>query len=117
MRSDLIVNLSPRAKGASALLAGLCAERLERAGHIVRRAGLHPCLSAPGELCEAIDRADALIFSGPSYINTYPADATALLSALAARWTSFPTPEGSGGSWASSSITSKRANRRPGRCT
>lgn len=85
MKNFLIVNMSPRVKGTSALIAGMCAERLTARGAHVARMNLYPELKHPETLIEAVKSADVLIFSGPSYINTYPADVTAFLMILAAR--------------------------------
>lgn len=82
--SALIINMSPRAKGTSAMLAEMCAAHLERGGVPVERLDLYPALQDPGALYAAVGRADALVLSGPCYINTYPAEVTAFLQGMAA---------------------------------
>lgn len=81
----LIVNMSPRARGTSAMLAGMCAERLEGHGHTVLRAELYRERNDPQALYAKVAGADVLVLSGPCYINTYPADVTAFLEGMAAR--------------------------------
>jgi multimeric flavodoxin WrbA len=44
----LIVNMSPRPKGTSAMLAGMCQAHLERGGATVERIDLYPSLKHPG---------------------------------------------------------------------
>jgi multimeric flavodoxin WrbA len=80
----LIVNMSPRSKGTSAMLAGMCAAHLEQGGTLVERLDLYPALQDPCALYRAVGRADVLVLSGPCYINTYPAEVTALLQGMAA---------------------------------
>ena len=85
MKNYCIVNMSPRAKGTSALLAGMCAEHLEGHGGHIARMNLYQEMKHPEALINAVKDADVLILSGPCYINTYPADVTAFLETLAAR--------------------------------
>lgn len=85
MKNVLIVNASPRPKGTSAMLAALCAARLEKAGLHVERVNLYPALKIPEPLYASVGRADTVVLSGPCYVNTYPADVTAFLEGLAAR--------------------------------
>ena len=85
MKNTLIVNMSPRPKGTSAMLAGMCAEYLEKCGHRVARVNLYQELKSPEKLHDMVNGADTLVLSGPCYINTYPADVTAFLEGMAAR--------------------------------
>lgn len=82
MKNILLVNLSPRPKGTSLVLASKCREYLESKGHRVELLHLYPNLNRPDSLHQAVKAADTLILSGPSYINTYPADTMAFLEML-----------------------------------
>lgn len=82
MKKLLIINLSPRQKGTSIVLAEMCKKYMEDRGHNIELLHLYPNLNNPDNLCEAVKAADTLIFTGPSYINTYPADTFALLEIL-----------------------------------
>lgn len=84
MNNVLIINTSPRPKGTSAMLAAMCAERLETGGLHVERINLYPALKNPEALYASVGRADTVVISGPCYVNTYPADVTAFLEGLAA---------------------------------
>jgi len=81
----LIINASPRLKGTSAMLAAMCAERLEKGSSRVRQVNLYPALKNPETLYASAGRVDTLVIIGPCYVNTYPADVTAFLEGLAAR--------------------------------
>lgn len=85
MREILLLNASPRPKGTSARLAGMAQEYLALRGHHAQVWHLYAHLSSPDKLLEAVRQADALIISGPCYINTYPADTVAFLEMLAER--------------------------------
>lgn len=85
MKNILILNLSPRQKGTSAMLAARASDVLQQQGHRVTLLHLYPHLNRLDTLLEAVGASDVLLFIGPCYINTYPADTTALLQALAAR--------------------------------
>lgn len=85
MRNILILNLSPRQKGTSAMLAQRALEALQQKGHRVTLLHLYPHLNQLDALLQAVGGRDTVLFSGPCYINTYPADTTALLLALADR--------------------------------
>lgn len=84
MKKYLLVNMSPRSKGTSAVLLNLCADFLQQLGHSVERVNLYPALKSPEALYASVGGADAVVLSGPCYINTYPADVTAFLEGLAA---------------------------------
>lgn len=82
MKNILLLNVSPRQKGTSYALLQMCMEYLSDKGHICELIHLYPNLNNPEKIREAVDRADTLVFSGPCYINTYPADTIALLEDL-----------------------------------
>ncbi len=85
MKQFLLINLSPRKKGTSAMLTSRCREYLESRGHFVTLMELYTNLNHLEEIVEAVAKADTVLFCGPSYINTYPADVYALLKELYAR--------------------------------
>lgn len=85
MSSFLLINLSPRKEGTSSTLLNDCKGYLDAKGHTTAIVHLYPCLKDLSVLFDAIARADALVFSGPCYINTYPADTVWLLQELAVR--------------------------------
>ncbi len=83
MKHFLLINLSPRKAGTSAMLAFRCREHLVNRGHSVSLLHLYPSLTKPEEIISAVEKADTLVFVGPCYINTYPADTYALLAEIA----------------------------------
>jgi len=85
MKHFLLLNLSPRKTGTSAMLALRCRERLVNKGHSVSLIHLYTSLNNFEEIVQAVQKADTLVFCGPCYINTYPADTYALLQELYAR--------------------------------
>ena len=85
MKHFALVNLSPRKEGTSMTLLNACKDHLESCGHAVTLTHLYPGLKNPAELFNMVSEADTLVFCGPCYINTYPADTTWLLQQLAAR--------------------------------
>lgn len=85
MKNVLIVNASPRPKRTSAMLAAMCADRLEKGGLHVEKVNLYPALKNTEALYASVGRADTVVLSGPCYVNTYPADVTAFLEGLSAR--------------------------------
>ena len=84
MKRYLLINASPRAKGTSAMLAGMLEAHLKSQGHAVSRLALYPHLNRMEALSDAFRDADVLVVLGPCYVNTFPADTYALLEALAA---------------------------------
>lgn len=82
MAAYLVLNLSPRPKGTSAMLSRQCAEYLVNQGKTARAMGLYKHLTDLSPLLEAARDADALVFIGPCYLNTYPADTYRLLAAM-----------------------------------
>ncbi len=85
MRKLLLINLSPRLKGTSFVLAQMCREYLDTRGHSTELIPLYPSLDKPDKLYAAVREADTLVFSGPCYTNTYPADTILLLERLSAQ--------------------------------
>lgn len=85
MKKFLLINLSPRKEGTSVTLLNTCKQYLDDRGLATDVAHLYPNLKDPSALFDAIAQADTLVFSGPCYINTYPADTVWLLQELAAR--------------------------------
>ncbi|WP_312369633.1 NAD(P)H-dependent oxidoreductase [Lachnoclostridium sp.] len=82
MKNILLFHVSPRQKGTSYVLLQMCMEYLSEKGHICELMHLYPNLNNPEKIRETVNRADTLVFSGPCYINTYPADTIALLEDL-----------------------------------
>lgn len=85
MKQFLLINASPRKTGTSAMLALKCREYLTNKGHFVSLVHLYAHLNDFEEIITAVAKADTLVFCGPCYINTYPADTYALLEKLSAR--------------------------------
>jgi multimeric flavodoxin WrbA len=85
MNHFLLINLSPRKDGTSVTLLTACNDWLQSKGHAAVIMHLYPSLKDPAALFDAVSQADTLVFSGPCYINTYPADTVWLLQELAAR--------------------------------
>lgn len=83
MKNILLLNLSPRQKGTSFVLLQMCMESLSKSGHQCELMHLYPNINNLEKLRNAVDHADTLVFCGPCYINTYPADTIALLENLA----------------------------------
>jgi multimeric flavodoxin WrbA len=85
MKHFLLINVSPRKKGTSAMLASRCREYLESRGHSVAVTELYTNLNHLEQIVREASKADTVLFCGPSYINTYPADVYALLEELYAQ--------------------------------
>jgi hypothetical protein len=82
MREMLLINASPRVKGTSFMLLQLCQGYLEDKGHKTELIHLYPSFKNKDELWKNIQNADTIIFCGPCYINTYPADTIAFFEEL-----------------------------------
>lgn len=82
MKKTVIINLSPRQKGTSYVLADLCQQYLLEHGHQVNYLNLYTNSDKMENIFHSIDQADTIIMSGPSYINCYPADTIALLQGI-----------------------------------
>lgn len=85
MREFLLINASPRTNGTSVVLLQMCKAYLENKGHSTALVHLYPGMRNTDELWKVIKSADTLIFCGPCYINTYPADTIAFLEELSIR--------------------------------
>ncbi len=83
MKNILLLNLSPRQKGTSVVLLEMCMGSLLKKGNNCELIHLYPNMNNLEKLRIAVEHADTLVFSGPCYINTYPADTIALLEDLA----------------------------------
>jgi hypothetical protein len=68
----IIVNASPRAKGTSIMLAGLCKKFLESCGRSVPIVSLYQNMDNDSML-DTVLTADTVVICGPCYVNTYPA--------------------------------------------
>ncbi|MGI6153955.1 MAG: hypothetical protein ACOYJB_09035 [Christensenellaceae bacterium] len=79
---SLIINLSPRAKGTSAMLSALCQYHLTGSGHTVEVLSLYAHPEDAGHICNAVGKADCVVMVGPCYLNTFPADTFWLLEQL-----------------------------------
>jgi hypothetical protein len=82
MKNALIINLSPRQKGTSNVLANMCKEYLSALNHNVNSLNLYENLKDMANIYLCLEKADTVVMSGPSYINTYPADTIALLEGI-----------------------------------
>jgi len=85
MKNFLLINLSPRREGTSAVLLQMCKKYMESKGHKVVVMDLYSHLKNPTDLFAEAKLADTLVFSGPCYVNTYPADTVFLLEELTVR--------------------------------
>lgn len=82
MRKILLVNLSPRKEGTSVTLLNMCKKYLDDKVYQIEMVHLYPNLKKLSNLHNSFKEADTIIFSGPCYINTYPADTIYLLEYL-----------------------------------
>ena len=82
-KNILTINLSPRKNGTSVVLLKKCTDYLKEHSHFVKHINLYSHLENFQELFNSVSDADTLIFSGPDYVNTYPADTTKLLEEIA----------------------------------
>ncbi|MCL2568619.1 MAG: NAD(P)H-dependent oxidoreductase [Oscillospiraceae bacterium] len=85
MRNIVAINVSPRKTGTSAMLLQRLKDALEPCEDHVHILHLYSHLQDMRPIFDAVDAADTIVLSGPCYANTYPADTTRLLEALAAR--------------------------------
>jgi hypothetical protein len=84
MKKIFLINASPRLKGTSFVLLQMCQGFLEGKGHQIKMVYLYQSLNNMDILFKAVEDADILVFSGPCYVNTYPADTIAFLEKLSA---------------------------------
>jgi len=82
MKKAVIINLSPKKNGTSAMLGNLCLNFLNKKEHQVEMIHLYPQLKDLTQILNAIDGADTVIMVGPCYIDTYPADTVYLLEEI-----------------------------------
>lgn len=82
MTKILLVNLSPRKEGTSVVLLNMCKKYLENKDNQIKMVHLYSNLNKLNNLNNSIKDADTIVFSGPCYINTYPADTIRLLEYL-----------------------------------
>lgn len=82
MKQTVIINLSPRDKGSSSMLASKCKEYLVSQGKQVKLFHLYKSVQSIDLLLKDIEKADTIILSGPSYVNHFPADTIYLLEKL-----------------------------------
>lgn len=82
MKTVLIINLSPRKKGTSVMLAHRCQEFLEKGHSQVTLMHLYAHLNDLAPVLAGINGAKTIIMIGPCYIDTYPADTIYLLEAM-----------------------------------
>ena len=84
MKNIIAINASPRKTGTSAMLLNTLKDELTRLGDCVNIINLYSHLKDIQAVIDAVSAADIIVISGPCYTNTYPADTTMLLEALAA---------------------------------
>lgn len=82
MKKAVIINLSPRKKGTSMMLAKRCCEFLITQDYAAEIIHLYPHLKDLTPLFNAIRGAQTILMAGPCYIDTYPADTVYLLEQI-----------------------------------
>lgn len=82
MENVVIINLSPRKNGTSAMLAKMCKDYLLTNEKNVETVDLYSHLEDIGTVLHLVDRADTIVVSGPCYINHFPADTIYLLEQM-----------------------------------
>ena len=78
----LIINLSPRIKGSSAMLTEYFADRIRGNENIVESISLYKHLKDIDIVINKIKEADSIIMIGPCYVTSYPADTINLLDKM-----------------------------------
>jgi len=86
MRNIVAINVSPRKQGTSVTLLKCLRDELEQRGNHVHIVHLYSHLKNMQPISDAVNNADTIVISGPTYTNTYPADTTRLLE----EWFSSP---------------------------
>ncbi len=79
----IIINLSPRKKGTSNMLANYFAERISSDTNHTDVYDLYTYLDKMDILLNRIKESDCIVLIGPSYVDTYPADTINLLMSMA----------------------------------
>jgi multimeric flavodoxin WrbA len=82
MKKILLVNLSPRKDGTSIILLDLCKKYMVDKVDQIEMVHLYSNLNKLSNLYNSFKDTDTIVFSGPCYINTYPADTIYLLEYL-----------------------------------
>lgn len=82
MNQAVIINLSPREKGTSTMLASLCSDYLLSYDKKVKLLHLYTSIHKIDSILKEIEAADTIVFSGPCYINHFPADTIYLLEKI-----------------------------------
>lgn len=82
MKKAVIINLSPRKKGTSAMLANRCWNFLIDQDYTAEVFHLYPNLKDLKPIFESIKESGTILMIGSCYINTYPADTVYLLEEL-----------------------------------
>lgn len=79
----IIINLSPRKKGTSNMLANYFADRISSDTNHADVYNLYTYLDNMNILLDKIKESDCIVLIGPSYVDTYPADTINLLMSMA----------------------------------
>jgi multimeric flavodoxin WrbA len=82
MKKAIIINLSPRKKGTSMMLANRCRNFLVDQDYGVEIIHLYSNLKDMKPILKAIRESQTILMTGPCYINTYPADTVYLLEEI-----------------------------------
>jgi len=82
MKNAIIINLSPRKNGTSAMLANLCWEFLNCSEHQAEIINFYPNLKELSPILKRINESDTIIMVGPCYIDCFPADTIYLLEQI-----------------------------------
>lgn len=78
----IIINLSPRKKGTSAMLIGYFKDRISSNTNSVETCDLYSFLNEMDTILNKIEESDCIVMIGPSYICTYPAETINLLHGM-----------------------------------
>ncbi len=79
----IIINLSPRKKGTSNMLANYFADRISSDTHHANVYDLYTYLDRMDILLNKIKESDCIVLIGPCYVDSYPADTINLLLHMA----------------------------------
>ncbi|MGV8905604.1 MAG: hypothetical protein ACOH15_03285 [Acetobacterium sp.] len=82
MKHALIINLSPRKKGTSVMLAKRCQDFLNESDDQAKIINLYPNLKDMSPILKGINQADTIMMVGPCYVNCFPADTINLLEQI-----------------------------------